>query len=333
MAAAAVTPQPGSLVEVYYGSGAGSDYSEEAMGEVNMTPAHPRYTVYKITDATKRLMIDSTVPVFQKQTGGVGEFATLTPSEIWYGAGHIVLSAVIGSTDVVRCLSGKYVTPTRIFACFNREYEQTLEMADKTCYGDTARRKAPTIKDWNAMLDVLYAGVQATAVSSGGEDHSHIRCYHVLGGIAGNGPTFDFQDTAGAAIVITVTDDDVVVELATVAGNPVSTAKEVVAALNADPDVVALDLVFMVEDGETGAAVVADSGPYTLSGGVAAIEFSSLEETLMVFKFFTDLTYDVHDTGFGYIRSIVYSGSPDALVVAKMTVDGAEHPMRRCIGV
>jgi hypothetical protein len=84
------------------------EFSDEAMEEVNLLSleGRARYTVYRIADATKRVIHDNEVPVFQKQVHGSGDWVTLTPLEVWYPVGYIVLSTPLNSDDLVRVHTG-----------------------------------------------------------------------------------------------------------------------------------------------------------------------------------------------------------------------------------
>jgi len=329
----ALAPTPGSYVAVFYGSGAGSSYSDEAMEEVDLTDqGYARYTVYRITDADKRALLDSEAPVFEWQDGGVGEFSTLTPSEIWYGAGYIVLSSALDGTDVVQCASGKYLSPTQISACKNRTYKRLKSFEDVTCYGDEAAERFPTIKDWNATIDTLHAGICATLTTTGGNANSHIRLIHFEGGVAGNSITLTMTNPGGTGtIAVTVTGTDIDVTLAVTDGSITSTAEDVVQALNADVDVRALKVRAEVVSGETGAGIVAALEETALSGGLGAIDWEDLDGVRLLFQF-----YDVEDSGimcvgFGYIESVDWPGGPDDLTKAILTISGAKHPMYRVV--
>jgi len=322
---------PGSYVRVYRGSGTDQDYSDEAMESVDFSASkwggHAAYTVYRITDSTKRMMNNSAVPVFEKQTGGVGDFATITPSEIWYGAGYIVLSAAVNADDVIQCATGKYIVTTEIFGCMNLSFEDKTEMHDVTDLGKTARDRVPGLDDWNATLEAFIAAKCAEVSSTGGNANSHIRALHKDGGVAGNSITFDLQDNDAAALSVGVVGNAITVDLDTDAGDPISTADEVIAALNADSDVQALGVYFMRATGETGAGVVADSGPYTLAGGVAELDFAGMKGEKQVFAFYRDYDNGLMYVGLGYVDSVSAAGDPTKPASTSLKVSGHNYPL------
>lgn len=325
----ALTPMPGSYVRVYKGNSADNDYSSDPMQEVDLSAAKwgslARYTVYRITDAAKRIMNDSAAPVFQKKIHGAGGWVTFTPTEIWCGVGYIICTA-LNSDDTVQCLSGKYLTPTEVFGCATLSFEDKTAFQECTCYGDLAIKRWPTIDDWDGKLEAFVAKVQASAVSSGGNANSHVKLSHVAGGTAGNGPTLAFTDTDQATITISIVNtDDITVDLATVAGTPVSTANEVIAALNAKAEVIALGLLAGLADGENGTGVVATSGPYTLAGGLNAIDYSALKGTRPAFRFYNDYANGDMYCGFGYVTDVELPGGSSDVQKASISIQGTKY--------
>ncbi len=322
--------QPGHHVAIYYGTGSGTSYSDEPLEEVNLTPMFPRYTVYRVAADSKQLLTDSEVPVIQFDDEGDSNFAAVTPSEIWYGAGYFILSTPRLAADVGRVHSGKYLTETEIGYCAKRSLDRMLGEEDVTVYGDEAVTRTWTLKDWSAELTVLYATVNATATSAGGAANSHITAEHVAGGTAGNGATFDLQDNDDLAVTVSVVSDDITVGLKTDGADPTGTALETVAALNADPDVVALGIVFSVASGEDGTGVVADSGPYTLAGGLDEIDFSALLGSRLLFRIYDSTsTPRVVNAGFGFITKISDSEGPSSVMKQTLSVVGRDYPMYR----
>ena len=265
----ALSPTPGSYVRVYRGSGADQDYSDEAMEEVDFSDSkwggYPRYTVWRITDASKRMMNDSAVPVFQFQNEGEGEWATLTPDAIWYPSGYIYVASGLDEDDLVRCHTGKYMVASEIFGATNADFEDKTEMHDVTDFGKEARERSPGLDDWNATIEAFVASKCAEITTSGGAANSHIRVLHRTGGPAGNSITMTSRKRRRGPAV-TVVANAITVDLDTSGGSPISTADEVIAAINANADVQALGVYAMRAAGETGAGVVADSGPYSLAG-------------------------------------------------------------------
>ena len=329
-----VTPLPQSYVQIAYGTE--SNYSNEAMEEIDRSSArwgfHPRYTVYRIADAAKRLMTYGAAPVIQKKVHGAGEWVSITTGiEIWYGAGYAILTTPLNNDDTVQCLSGKYLVPSLLIGCLEGPFSKERKQNEITCKGDSAVRRSGGIADWKSSLVALYCKECAEISSSGGAANSHVRIIHEFGGVAGNGATIDFQDTDAAALSVSVTDDDIVVVLDTDLGAPVSTALQVCAALNNNAAFKALKMRAEIPSGEDGSGVVADSGPYTLAGGRDQIDFDALQDEVVVFQFFSvPLTGDM-TVGFGKIESVDWQGGPSDELKAGLSVVGAQYPMRHVI--
>ncbi len=325
-----LSPVPGSYVRVYQGSGSDETYSNEAMEEVDLSDpemgGYARYTVYRIEAAAKRIMNDTAVPVFQKQTGGEGEWSTLAASDVWYGAGYIVVSA-LNSADKVRCASGKYLTPSAIFGCTTRKFTTKTEMIDATVYGDAAVIRHPGVDDWDATLEVLFSKVRAVVLTTGGADNSHIQGTHIPGGVAGNGGTLTFADTDQGTLTVAVAADDITVDLETALGSPISTADEVIAALNADLDVRALGHYYKRAESETGEGVVAASGPFTFAGGLDEIDFAAMKGTRRAFRLYNGYADGDMWVGFGFVSDVDWIGGPKDLTKAGLTIQGSGYKL------
>ena len=326
-------PIPGSYVQVYYAPPASTAaYSNEAMEEVNLTPTYPRYTVYRITASAKRCIYDSAVPLFQKDIAGNGSFSTLTPSEIWYPAGYIILSTAIGSTDVVRCSTGNYLTPTLIFGAASRTMNSTSTMDDVTCFGDTAIARYPIIEDWKAKADVFIAKNQASYTSSGGNANSHWTVTHITGGTAGNACSMELVAPSDPeSLSVTVAGNDVTVNLAK-STTITTTANLLIAALNANADFRALGLVAGVASGEKGTGIVALLGHTHLTGGLDYIDYDALKKLRMIFRWYTNTNTTDMWSGYGYIESVDFVGKPTDHHKASLTISGSQYPSYHTIG-
>ena len=324
----ALTPLPGSYVRVYTGTGTPSDYSNEAMEVVDMSGAkwgsRAARTVWRIAAVAKRIMDDSETPVFEYDPAGGTTWETLTPLEIWYGSGYIV-TAALAAPSVVQCKSGHFLVPTEFFGCATKSFTDKTAMKEITCYGDTAIKRFPTIDDWEGKLEAFVSKVQASATTTGGATNGNVKLYHVAGGTAGNGPTLTFADTDQATLTIAIAaTDDITVDLATTAGTPVSTANEVIAALNAKAEVIALGLKACLADGENGTGVCAAGGPFTLASGAGTKGFLG---SRAAFRFYTDYTNGEMYNGFGYISDVDWTGAPADLLQAGLTISGDKYKL------
>ena len=324
-----LAPAPGNYVRIYKGDSADNDYTNEPMQVVDRSSAKwgglAARTVWRITDATKRIMNDSVTPVFQYDPAGGTTWQTLTPLEIWYGAGYII-TAALAAPSVVRCQSGHYLMPTEIIGCATLTFDDKTSFEEVTCYGDTAIQRYPTITDWDAKIEAFVAKVQASATTTGGATNGNVKLSHVAGGTVGNGPTLTFTDTDQAAITITIAStDDITVDLATTAGTPSSTANQVIAALNAKAEVIALGLKAGLADGENGTGLCAAGGPWTLSGGRNVIDYSALKGTRPAFRFYVDFANSDQYDGFGYVTDVDWPGGPADVQKASITIQGTKY--------
>lgn len=326
-----VTPLPGSFTQVYLANGSDSSYANEPMEEIDMTVyGFARYTVYRIADPTKRVIHDNAVPVFKLQTGGSGSFNVITPGQIWYPAGYIVLSAAAGPTDVVECASGNYWTPFLCFGCTSRSFNTKTASEDITCYGDTALKRFPTIDDWDAKLDAFFAAMQASYLTTGGNANSHVQLNHELGGTAGNSITYAVVNPGGTnGLAVTVTGPAIQVSAATSVGAIISTSAQVVAAINASVGVIALGVRASIPAGEDGTGVVAALGATPLAGGLDPIAFKALKGSRIVVIFYDNYSSGNMFVGYGNVDQVDWAGTPKDLVKDTLTITGAEYPLYR----
>jgi len=324
---------PGSLVHVYYATGNGSAYSDDALEEVNLSPRYPRYSVYRVATDAKQMMTDANAPVIQFDDEGDSNFAAVTPSEIWYGAGYFILSTPQLAADVGRVHSGNYLTETDIFACAKRDLERTMGEEEVTVYGDDAVERTWTVKDWSMNLEILYASVNATIETTGGNANSHIKLIDTEGGTDGNSLSLTMTDTDQASTTVSVSTNDIIVDLETSGGDVVATAAEVVAALNANADVVDLGVTAELSADEDGTGVVATLVKTNFMGGLNPIDFHSIHDgTRMCFRVYDNTTARIVLAGFGFITSYKYGGGPKDILKGSMQVKGMQYPMYRVTG-
>jgi hypothetical protein len=318
-----LSPLSGAFVDVYYGSGTASDYSNEAMEAVTLAGYAAR-RVFRITDATKRIMHDSAVPTFTL------EGTPVTPSEIWYGAGYIVFAAAQGAGSMV-CVTGKYLPPLRLFGCVARSVEDKTAMVDITCYGDTAIQRAPGLKDWNGKLDAFAAKLCAELQTVGGNANSHFILRDVAGGVAGNAKSITI--TQSTTLTVTLNTHDVAVTLAT-GGN---TANEVIAAINATATVIADGLMAYPVSGETGAGLIAllahqhlneTTAGATGTAGRDPIDFTTLKGTRLVMRWYRKLSDGIMQVGYGIFESLDWAGGPSDMLKCSITVSGSQYQLR-----
>lgn len=322
------TPIKGSYMALYTASGADQTFSSEAMSEVNLSAfGIPRYTIYRITDATKRNFHNSAVPVIQVNPHGSGSFGTVTPDDIWYPAGYVQFNTPLNSDDTIQCLSGKYQLFTQMMGCTTMAFSSLTITEDVTQLGDTAIIRAPIADDWNSRLSVIWVKAQASLLTSGGASNSHIQLYDRAGGVAGNDKTLEMTNPGGsAALAITVTGTDIVVALGVATGTITSTANDVINALNAKPEVQALKIQAYKAGAETGEGLVAVLAHTHLSGGLDAVDYSSLKHTVSLVKYYTKYATDMW-VGYALFPEVAWTGKPKETVKANITMSGSGYPM------
>ena len=329
-----LAPIPGSYVRVLLGSGAENTYTNEAMEEVDLSAAkwsgHAANTVWRIADVAKRIMSNSVAPVFQYDPDGGTDWEALTPTEIWYGAGYII-TADLGATAVVRCQSGKYLTPSTLIGCDVVDTTDKTECKECTACGDSAKARYPVIDDWEANLEAFVAKKQAELTTSGGAANSHINLRHLAGGTGGNSITLTITDTDQAVLSVAVAGNDITVDLKTSGGTPNSTANEVIAAINTDADCQALGVHAFPVAGETGAGVVAAMVQTALAGGLGYVDFVGLKGVQAAFRFYNDYDSGEMYVGFGYIAEVKWLGKPEDLIKAGLKVMGHGYQLRHVI--
>jgi hypothetical protein len=325
-----LSPLDGRYVDIYYGSGTPNDYSNEPMQEVALA-GYAAHTVYRITAEAKRILHDSQVPVFQHDTGGNGTFVTYTPTEIWFGAGYIVGPA-LGASDVVRCQSGKYLTPQKLFGCMSRGVTDKTAALDITCYGDQAEQRYPGLDDWDGKMDVFAAKLCAELQTIGGIANSHFILRDIAGGVPGNNKSITI--TQSTTLTVTVNTLDLAITLAT-GGN---TANQVMNAINTSAAVKAIGLAAYPVPGETGAGNVAVLAHQHLNETTAGatgtpgrdhIDFKALKGQRLVMRWYSKLSDGVMDVGYGIFENLDWAGGPKDLLKCSISMSGSQYPLRR----
>jgi hypothetical protein len=318
------TPIVPTLAAVYMTSGTTGTLADEAMNEVNMTSmGYARYTVYEVTDATKRYLDRSVAPVFQADGGGDGKFATITGT-VEYAGGRIVLATPKGSSDVVRCHSADYFTTiTKVMGASISKLTTGPALVEVPLLGDAYVRRFPTLKDFSMSVDAYMVLAQAE-VSSADLINSRLTFKHVPGGTAGNTKTVELIDPGSdGALTITVAGDAVDVTLAYASSAVTSTANQVKAAFNADPSVKALGLVAETPSTSTGAGLMADSGaPLALAGGLDANDFEDLYGDTLIIMMYVNTTNDTRMEGYAYIETEDWTFNPKEVVSETLSFKG-----------
>jgi len=308
------------------------EFSDDAMEEVNLLSleGRARYTVYRIADATKRVIHDNEVPVFQKQVHGSGDWVTLTPSEIWYPVGYILLSTPLNSDDLVRVHTGHYCTSYQLFGCASRAPTDKTVCGDCTCDSDTATKRAPLYDDWSDRLEAFYAKMRSELTTTGGAANSHIKLQHLDGGPSGDDISFEITNPGGSgSLSISVAGSDISVVAARSGGVITSTARDVIGALNSNADVQALKVLATVPAGEDGTGLVSVFSHTHLSGGLDEINYASLKGATIIVKYYDNYSAGVMRAGFAIIEAIDWAAKPKDFVKATLTISGARNRLYR----
>lgn len=329
-----VAPLPGSYCRIEYAPlGSNSEISDEAMQEVDMASlGYPAHTVYRITDISKRCLHDNEVPVFQADTGGNGIFEAITPAEVWYPAGYIVLDVPRGASDVVRCHSGHYVAPTYLFGCVTRTFEDKTIMEEKTCYGDTTIKRHPKYDDWTSKLEVFFAALQAELLTTGGNVDSHVHLLHDAGGTAGNTYSLEMTNPGGnGPISVALNDTEIVVTLARSGGVITSTARNVIDAINACAEIRAEHIHAELPADEGGTGIVAALAKTFFSGGLDPIDFSSMKGETVIMRYYNNYCTGLMHVGYGVFEQLDWAGKPTDLLKCGVSISGARHRLYQVV--
>jgi hypothetical protein len=327
------TPLPGSYAAVYLLSGADQTFSSEAMQEVNLsTIGFPRYTVYRITSATKRNFHNTAVPVIQVNPHGSGSMGTVTPDEIWWPAGYVRFLTPLNNDDTIQCLSGKYQLATQLLGSATESFSDRTITEDTTTMGDSAIMRYPVIDDWNSKLMAFWVKVQAGLLTSGGAANSHMQLYHRPGGVAGNAIYLTQTNPGGtSAIAVTVTGPEIVVALGVSGGAIVSTANDVINALNGSVGVQNLGIQALRVGAETGAGLVAVLAHTHLTGGLEATDYAALNGTIVMVQYYSNYTTGLMWTGYALFGQVDWTSKPKETIKANITMSGGNYPMYRVV--
>jgi hypothetical protein len=319
------TPIVPTLAAIYMTSGTTAAFSDQAMSEVNMTSlGYQRYTVYEITDASKRYIDRSVAPVFQVQPGGTGGFNTLTGT-VEYAGGRIITSTPLGSSDVVRIHSGNYFTTiTKVMGASIAKLTTGPQLVNVPLLGDAYVRRYPVLRDFSLSVDSFLVYTQAEVTSTADAAQGHLRFKHVPGGTGGNTKTVEIVDPGSdGSLGITVAGDAVTVTLAYATGAATSTANAVKGAFNADPAVKALGLIAETPSGSTGAGLMADSTtPLALSGGLDYNDFYALYGTPLILMLYVSTSGDTRLEGYAYIETEDWTFDPKNVVSETLSFKG-----------
>lgn len=286
----------GKVAAIRICSGTPGDLSDEAMNEVDLSadPSsyRPRYTVYEITDPAKRNLDDGTVPVFQYSAGGTGAWTTLTTQKVEYPDCRIYLATALASADVVRCHSGKYITPASVSGVKDISFDGGWDVEKLMFLRDTAKTTVLKQKEWTATVNTVMVKTCASLTTDMTGDNNDIVFTHVLGGTSGNDISITIDAPGAGTLAVTVSGNDI-----TIAPNTASTAKQVVEAFNKSGMVQDLGVRADLKAGETGAGTLAAMSKTNLAGGLEPTDWTEITgaagNVTAVAEFYADYDNDI----------------------------------------
>lgn len=318
-------PLTADLAAVYLLSGTENSFSAPVeMIEVDDTASgHRRYTVYEVADPDKRYLCVSTVPTFQADSAGNGSFSPVT-GQIEYPGGRLILSSPRGPTDRVQLVTGKYYTPAKVLGGTTSKTSRKNILEMFHIFGEKWPRRHVAGKDFSISLDNYVLAACAELITSGGNPNSHIVLWHEDGGDPGNDITIALSDPgASSGLEIAVSGTDIVATLEYEDGiGLVTTAQDLVVALEADPFVRALGARAKLKPGETGTGIIAAMQETALAGGLDPEDYTGKDNVCLVIVY-KDEASDKRVEGYCWIGDVNTDLAPGKL--AKETLDIQGH--------
>jgi hypothetical protein len=136
-----------------YTTGTPTAFSNEGTNRVTAN------TVYRITDAIKRILDPTQAIVVQVDAdgGGAGGYVTAAEStyDVNYLDGRITFAADQGANAVVRVASGRYLPRLPIATCRATNVDLGYETGDATVYGNGAKALVGIMKTLNGSFEVV----------------------------------------------------------------------------------------------------------------------------------------------------------------------------------
>jgi len=326
-------PKSAVLCALYTTSGATAALTNQAMSNVNLTAeGYTAYTVYEITDATKRYLPRTETFVFQADTSGDGKFATITPTKVDYPGGRIYLSAARNSDDVVRCSSGKYYTTiTPLLGASVSRLTFGPQLVEVPLLGDSYVRRFPGVTDWTFSVDAYKCkGVAEYTTSLAGTNNDLI-FYHAPGGTAGNSITIELSNPgADSPLSVAVAGNVVTVTLAYASGAVTSTANDVMALVNSNGKCVTLGFRARYAPGNVGTGKMATTGgAKALTGGLNAQDHTAKKGVELIAIFYYSTSGDARYEGYCQFETEDWTFDPKSVQIEALTFKGNGPLYRR----
>lgn len=313
-------PQTGRDAAVFIASGADQEFSDDALEEVNATAlGYPRYTVYQPANSAKRVFNDNEVPVVQFDTGGDNNFAAVTPQEIQYSGGWIILSSARGATDQGRIHSGHYLVISQALGALTWKKSGEWETEKVIFLGDSGPSIIPLYKKWSATVEQIWARAQASLSTNLTGDNNDLTLTHEGGGAIGNLYNLTLVDPGGnnQPLVVTALGYNITASLATNAGGAITTtALQLMNAINASVVLSGKKIRAALKAGNNGSGVCTAMSQTYFSGGADAVNYSDIDEKIVA-ALFIDTSGGEKYIGF---CTIATEGEIDAGKLVKQTL-------------
>lgn len=321
-----LVPLRGGEAAFYLAKGSDNEIADSApMQEViAVSLGRPRYTVYEITSAAKRYLHDNEVPVFKADVGGNGVFATITPIEIQYCGGRIILDPtdVRGATDVVKCFSGHYYTVAQFLGAINYRNSQEWKTEKYLLLGDSGPSTQLIHKQWSAAVEAYWANTQATLETAMTGTHNDILMTHEPGGTIGNSCSLTITNPGGThALEITVHDKDISVAAGTSGGAITTTGAQLADALNRTEAVGKLGVSAELAAGNNGSGAITTLTKTNFTGGLDPVDYSS-ETDKVVCIFYLDSSDDERWEGYGVLQNVEPNIDAGTLIRQTLRIEG-----------
>ena len=325
------TVRTAAVVTVHLATGTETSFATtEPMREVNLlAEGYARYTVYEITAKANRDLCISTTPTFEADSAGNGSFAALTPTEIQYPGGRIILATPRGSTDVVRLATGKHYTPAKVLGGTVVKTSRKNNLEVFSLLGESWVRRHLVGKDWSVALDNYVMANCAEFTDTGGAAQSALTYWHEGGGVAGNSLSLTRTNPgAPGALTISVSGSDITVALAYADGAVTTTAAQLLAALEANAFVRRLGFRTKLAAGNNGTGLVAALTKTQLSGGLDPVDFTG-KDNLCILRVYKDEANDKRVEGYCWISDVNTDLAPGKLIQENLTIQGHLNLYRR----
>ena len=320
-----VTPITTALSIVRTTSGTTGSLTNEAMDELDWTSlGYPAKTVYQITAPSKRYLARSAVPTFEVDDGG--GFDPLTPAEIQYAGGVIILSAPLAGSYTVRCATATYYTTiSDLLGGSVARVTSGPQLVETPLLGDAYVRRHPTVADFTVTLDTFVVSTCASYTTALTGANNDLVFTHQAGGTAGNSYTITYTDPGAASqsLSVAVAGYAVTVSLATDGAKAItSTATQVMNAINTSPGCQFIKLGASLAGSDTGAGVVTAMSVQTLSGGLNVINHTSKFGVTLIIEVYMSTSADSRLEGYAYLESIDGTYDPKNVVSENLTLKG-----------